>query len=168
LGAAKPTTCEAIAHDDDARTTQLIVVRGEITAERRTDAQCAEVARRDELTDELLGVLHIGERGSPVVDRGDRHNRVHARRKLAEGPISRRNEAAARAAVGDGDQPIAIRVWQRGEQNRIDRAEYRSRGANAERQRENGDDREARMVAEAANSESDVGHDAVDGILPAV
>ena len=66
-------------------------------------------------------------------------------------------------AVPDEDQPVGVRIRQRPEQRLVEQAEDRGVGADAQRERQDGDEREDRLLAERPEGEAEVLHGRLDG-----
>ena len=71
-------------------------------------------------------------------------------------------ERAVRIRAGDADEALGRRVGKRREQNAVHQAEDRGVGADAERQREHGDGREARAAPQHARAEAQVLREGVE------
>src|SRR5262249_36162817 len=118
--------------NDDVRTAAAIVRSVEVAADHRDNAQDAEVRRRDSLTFEPLGLVAARQRRLPRLEDRKRFERSVALRQPAvhaERAADRRAVLCELAACRD---PAGIRIRERLEQDRIDRAEYRGRRADAE------------------------------------
>jgi hypothetical protein len=75
---------------------------------------------------------------------------------------------AVDAVVPDRDDSVGLRIGQRLEQNRVDRAEDGRAGANAEGEREHAEDREPRRTAQPAEGVTGVRERCADDVLPPV
>ena len=93
----------------------------------------------------------------PAVDVIRRHERERAAVAPPVEVVGRRDRtepaALARALLGERHHAIGARIRQRPPQHRVDDAEDRGVGADAERQREERDDRESRLPPQHPNAE---------------
>ena len=142
---------EAVGQERDTIAADRLLLRGERAADERRHAEHGEQVRRDARAVQPLGIAPAGEvevgdgahRGNavehliarpPVVDAGHRARRAH-------------DFALVRSAI-DVDQPIRLAIWQRLQQDAVDDAEHRRRGADAERDGERRGNGEARRANE--------------------
>ena len=148
----KPRLPEAMADDDGGLRVGTRFVRGEGPAGFRRDAENAEeaVAHRAPLGKARLAAAEDRRRIAAV----GRH-RVEARRSVApvdEVRMRYARGAAARVALAERDDAGGLAVRQRPQQHAVDDAEDRGVGADAERQRDHGDEREGGTLEERADA----------------
>ena len=150
--AAEASLPESVAEHDD-RHGLVVFFRQERTAHRGLSAEDREIVAAHHLHGNLLGLgagapVHLGEGEA-------RHLREHlvlvAQILVVE---VRERQIAGIALVGHEDrgQPIRFVHGNRLEQRRVHEAEDRGVGADAERQREHGDGREARALGQHAQA----------------
>jgi len=134
-----------------------MVRRIEGASELRADAEQREVVRRDEQQPHLFRPL--GAREVVLVEPGRRHVLENAG-VLQVLPLGLRDadvvRAHAREVVLHGDELLGVGEGERVEQRRVDDAEDGGRGADAERDGQDGDGREARRLAQEPRGKADV------------
>jgi hypothetical protein len=118
------------------------------------DADDAEVVRRHDETFERLAAVGLDQEiERPRV----RRKRVERRRLLLPfSPLHRRPAAwtgglAVDPRRGNQGQPAGILIGRRREQDALNQAEDRHRGSDAQGEREDGDDGEARLLEQHAH-----------------
>ena len=160
--AAETALPEVVREQDGGPLALVVVLRQQDAAEQGRRAERLEELAGDPHRRDLLGIA-VPREAQPVgVD--DRHLRERLRRlPVVEG---RRRD---RQLVGEADlpgqlrvrgpdhrQPLGIAERQRRQQHRIDDAEDRRVGADPQRQREDGDDRERRPLEQRPAGEAKV------------
>src|SRR5580765_4545957 len=126
---SKATTPETIAQDQDIRAVKLIVGRLEIATENWNNAKRPKVIRGYALSPEKLRLTNSHHRGSPHL-----HNRHRIEGVVLRERLERTEARQARAATQpfkDHHDSVGTGIGERLEEDRIDRAEDRSCGANA-------------------------------------
>ena len=159
---------ETVAQDGDIVTPGAIGGGVEVVPDERRRAERPKVAGADALAAEPLRGGVTSQRGLPGPYHGERTERAASGEELgvrAEGDI---HPVATIRAVGDHDDLARLGIWERLEQNGIDRSEDRGGRADADRQREHRREREARRGAEPAHCVARVGDGGLDPEFPAV
>ena len=130
-----------------------------VNARPRNGWRCS-VVKKDGVTAsaaQLLG-LPLLRRGSRRAHREERRVLDRRRLRLAVDVVGNRHarlrQAHQRIGVPDEHQPVGVRVRQRPQQHLVEQAENRGVGADAERQRQDGDQREDRLLAERTERRS--------------
>ena len=138
----------------------------ETTADERLAAQGGEERRRDRQPAQLLGLpvrgqVH-GAEGEErrVLDRG----RLALAIEIVRNRDARLRQPHQRIAVPDEDETIGGGVRQRPQQNLIQQAENGGVGADAQRQRQHGDEGEDGLLAQRPQRVPDVLHPAPEGL----
>src|SRR5262245_33210816 len=147
---------QPVAEDRHPRAIGTVVGSIEALSDRRRRAQHTEVARAHALTIESLGLGPAGQRRLPGSHHRERFEGTTPLPQLAvcaEGYFLPR---AAGAVVPNRREPVGMRKWERLEQNRIHRAEDRRAGADAQTERQRGDQREAGILQQHSQSKSQV------------
>ncbi len=167
IGVETPSP-QLVAQHDDVRTAEAVVQGREVPPDDRHDAEHLKVVRADALSLEPLGAIHAGDRRPPGPEDRDYLERP---RPLAEFAVQREGAIAARSIAvefQDRHDPIGARIRQRHEEDRIDGAEDGGGTADADREREHGDCREAWRCAQAPRAIPQVGGQRAGDVLPAV
>ncbi len=141
---------QRFADDDDVQS-RVVVRPQKRAAGDGFDPEDVEESGRDPLASDGFGrpVFAVHDHAADVGDEpGDQLEAAAA--IVPVGHVDRRHAVARRAirALPDHDQAIGIGEWQRTKQRRIDQREDGAVGANAERQRQDGHEREARRSPE--------------------
>ncbi len=156
--AARELLPQPVAHDGDTVRAIGRLLRPVEAAELRPHAEHArEVAQRRRDADALrLAVAR--QRAVADPEPGDRLERVFARGQVQHLRYRERRviEVERRDVLPHDVQPVQPFHRQRPEQHRVDQAEDRRVGADAERQRDDGEDREARRRAQRAPGVSQI------------
>ena len=143
--AAAPETLqpEAVAEDDHSVMPRIVFVAAEPASENRPDAQHIEEAGADLGAVGADGRAAARYRQADVVDRG--HARQHAilRAHVEEVRARHHRQRTARHLMEHADQSLGSFVGKRLEDDGVDHSENRRVGADAQRQRQQCDDREA-------------------------
>ena len=152
----EPPPPQAVAQYQHAPSGRRVVGGGEVASQRRSDAERAQEVRRHAHRGNPLGLAVRDERRIP---RSDDRDLVECVRPFA--PVDHRREAdVSGAAVGAGfadvDEPRRIGERQRPEKHRVDHAEDRRVRADAERERHDGDGREAGTAVQQPEPVADV------------
>ena len=112
----------------------------------------------------------LGEVHEPGLEEG--HVLEHRVVLLVEDEHVRRQRelvvAEARRGTANRDEAIGVGVGERLQQHAVDDAEDRGDGAEAERQRERGDDQETRLFQQQAASVADIVNERVHGRTPEI
>jgi len=117
--------------DEFVGTIRSVAAGKKVLPPRMTESLFSQIAREAD-GQERAHVLEDVRLCSPVEEVWPRRRRGHA---VAGQP--------ARVDLQDGHQAIGLRKWQRPEQDRIDDAEHRRVHANAQRKRDDGDERKS-------------------------
>ena len=159
---AEASPPQLIGEQDDALTPDRFFLGAEIAAERRRHPEHPQKRRRDFQRADTLGLAVAGQ----VVRARRRLQCVcrHRRERAAVAPpvevVGRRDgaepAALARPLLGQRDDPIGTRVWQRPPQHGVDDAEDRSSGADPERQRDQRHDRKPGLAPQHPHGENHV------------
>src|SRR5262249_36287204 len=156
---------EPVAEDDRARLTLLAVVGRERAAEQRLRAKHLEQPGRRELRWHLLGLAIARQRHRRVEERRERAERAALRLPVLEGsevddvrlaPLRGRN-------LPRHDEALRLAIRQRSKERRVDDAEDRRARADAQRERDNGDDGQAWLPDERAEADAQIGYEAAHG-----
>ena len=149
-----------MADQHDVLAAGRIFVRREIAADHRLQAQRRQQRRRGLEANELFRIAAAGQR-ERVADR---------QREIAEHLLpllhfeeARIGEADAREVLrlvrrAQSDQPVRLAIRQRTQEDRVDDAEERDVRADAEREAEDGDQREAGRLEQLTDRVTDLGH----------
>ena len=142
-----------MAGSRDGRAAGTIFLRQELTAENRLDAERREQIPGDRGAGEPLGLVFVRERQAASADPGELLERMGARLPVL--PVGIRHivprDVAARLRRVDGDKPRGIAERQRPDLHRIDDAEHRAVDADAEREADDGEGGESRIVGERSD-----------------
>jgi hypothetical protein len=152
---AEPAGPQPMAQHDDAVVARLIFLGREHPAQQRPHAHHLEVVRGDARADDALGRGAVSEVEAREALRRHAFEGGDAGRGIgvvADGHFRRQ----ALERFGDDHQPRRIAQRQRLQHDGVDRTEDSGRAANAEREREDGDRREAWILEELAPREGDV------------
>ncbi len=158
---------ETVAQDRDRVVSLRTFIVGERAPDQRRDAERREEVGRDVHADDFFRRARSGQVDAVVVERRDP---LECRRALAPADEVRRREhvgAARPPRVGfpHHDQASGIAERQRLEQHRVDDREDRRVRADAQRERQHRDRREARRAQAQTDGVADVLKDVVhDGI----
>src|SRR5204862_5551365 len=98
------------------------------------------------------------DRIAPAAERAEGHERLLPGAQIDE--VADRDEllgdAGAAIAMLELDEPVRLRIGQRPQQRRVDHREDRDVGADAERQREDRGEREARLANQEAERVAEI------------
>ncbi len=138
------------------RTFPLRLLRGEHPAELGPDSEHVEEVLRDRHAAQALGLALAAEKiVANTVEREVAGNRRQRLRALAQiqhvADLGRLAGESAAVAVGNPYQAFRIREGQRPQDQRMDDAEDRGAGADAEAGDEDGESRKAGVAAQRAN-----------------
>src|SRR5262245_36098601 len=154
--AAELSLPEAIVEHRDSVVPRLIVAGQQTSAERELQAEQVEQTIADADPSHFARFAGAEHRVNPA---GKRLDLIEHSRLLAHAHEIRWRERVWRAVWikrRDAIQPWSIAVGQRREQHGLDDAEDRAVGANAERQRSQCDDGEARRAVQHAPRVADI------------
>jgi hypothetical protein len=152
VASAQPLLPEAMAHDDRRRRARLTVGFPEVPPHDRPDAEQSEVRPRHNPSAESLGGIAVVER----------HRPIRVGRDLFELSLlglqcqvvgKREPPDVGRRVRVEADELVRIRVGERPQKRRVDRAEDGGRGADAET--DGGDDRQRHHRRPAQPSKTD-------------
>ena len=161
--AAESPLPERVAQHGDGRTVWPGFRLGERAADGWRHAEGLEQAGGRLRDGDLLGALAPEQVGGNHLDQCQRLERLRARAPLEEVQrMHRDGRLRIRRLFPERDEATGIRIRQRTQQHRVDEAEDRGVCADAERQREHGDHREARALAKRAQGVSCVLERALD------
>jgi hypothetical protein len=142
--AAEALLPQPVAQQQDGRRVRQPVSRGERAADERLDAQDVKEVPADAADPELHGIAHAGQRSRVVAYRGHVLEDAGALAQVLD--LWRRERGQRRLPVAhhpDERQPLRLAIGQVGEQHAADHAEHRGVDGDAERERHDGDEREA-------------------------
>ena len=115
---------------------------------------------RDVRCDDVLGDIAVGRRQVPAVFGHDALDRSRLSQLIQlRAAQARVAEAAGAVLQGELHHPIGADVRKRIDQDAVDDAEHRARGANPEREREDGGQRESWTTAQLARRIAEIGDD---------
>ena len=168
----QPVAPESVTDDGHRRRVGAIVAGGQRAAGRRGDAHHRKVVAGNEMRLRPLGARRARDadrhRVFSAADGGQRFERqarlseelIGLVRVQVPGAAERvaAGGAFAHAARAEDDEARRLTHRQRLQQNRVEQRENRRIGADAQRERGDGDDREARGPQERANREANVAH----------
>ena len=149
-----------MADQDDVLAAGRIFGWREIATDRRLQAQCRQQRRRGLEANELFRIAAAGQR----------ERVAYRQREIAEhlllllhGEVARIGEADARQVLrlvrrAQSDEPVRFAIRQRTQKDRVDDAEERDVRADAEREAEDGDQREAGRLEQLTDRVTDLGH----------
>jgi len=148
----------AVRQYDDEVVAGLVLGGREQAAERGPDAEHVEQVGRRVRADQALGLAPARERGSPAVEHGKGVERRAAVAVILDVQVRVPVLVEVDSRVGHPDHrdPVGVRVRQRPQQHAAGHAEHGRAGADAERQRDDRHDREARAAAQDAERVADV------------
>ena len=167
-GVAAEALPQRVAEDDDVGALRAIVRPGEVAPEQRCHAERPEVAGAHPLRVEPFGHVAPAEGRLPGLEDRQRGERVAPLRHLAVGPVGDVEPGARRADLRDRHQALRVGIRQPFEQDGIDRAEDGRGGADTERQRQDGERGERRVLPQSPGGVREVGGRAADDALPPV
>ncbi len=155
---AERASPEAVADHDDGRDAGRVVLGAEETADLRARAKQLKVGRARE---HGFDALRLGPASQVRRDRPDPHHVVEQTGAIAVVHQLRRREARvlqvdAPEVRADADEPIGVRVGQRAEDDGFDDREDGRRGGDADREREQRNQREAGRQAQPADCHPDI------------
>ena len=132
----------------------------EAAADERLAAERREERRRDREPAQLLRLPVRGEADGAEREEGRVFDGLGLALpvQIVRNRHARLRQAHQRVAVPDEHEAVGGRVRQRAQQHLIQQAEDGGIGANPERQRQDGDEREDRLLAQRAQRVSDVLH----------
>ena len=166
--AAEARLPDAVGQDHVLVGVRLRLVLGEAAAEERLAPERGEERRRDRERPQLLRLAALGQVDAAageqrrVLDRG--------RLGLAIEVVGNRDaglrQPHQRIGVPDEDQPVGVRIRQRPQERLVEQAEDRGVGADPERQGQDRDQGEDRLLAKRAEGVADVLHGCLDGKEP--
>ena len=160
LVAAETFLPEGMAQHRDVRTARAIVIGGEGAAEERLDAERAEEIFGDANALEIFRIAPAGEGESGERLRGELGETLLL---IAPGGVARPgNIRAIEAAFGErtpgAHELLRLRIGERTQEERVDGGEENGVGANAEGQRDDGENGEAGLSQELSQSVAKVIH----------
>ena len=155
IGTWRPTTpgsppnrfCQTlVAEERDGRRVQVIFLGAELPPENRLHAEEREGLGGDVRAEKTLGLFAVGDDEGGVLPRAEAFQRGRLLPDLEE--IGKRQAVVVLGALLEvlrevDEALLVLDERERPEQNRIDDREAGRAGSNAERDGENGDDREA-------------------------
>ena len=167
VGSPPYRRCHTACAEEDRRGRFLHRVFGrEDPAERGVGAEHGKEIRRDQPDAQLFRFRVAVERRGVRPDRAEAGEQRPALAQIVQ--LRARERRARVAGVGqvapDEDQPRRVAERQRRDQHRVDAAEDGGVGADAERQRGDDDERDARRAHEAAARVADVLERGVDSV----
>ncbi len=155
--AAKPLLPEAVADNDRQRAAGPAICRGERSAEHRRDAEHVEVGPRHDPAPQQFGgrAVVVGHRSALVSGDLGEVRLLRFERQV----VGNREREFERRRVGvDAHETAGIRVRERPEERRVDRAEDRRRGADAQADRDQDRQRQHRNADQAPKRDLEVLH----------
>ena len=147
---------EAVTEQGDGRGAEAIVVRIEVAAKSRMEAEGWEKCRGDHEAVDALGLAGAGEVVILMTVHGDGGEAFGLALPVEEVEIVDGRLVLAGVFPVDGDELAGVRVRQRIQEHAVDDGEERGVGADAERQGEDGDDAKRRRLEEHAEGEAKV------------
>ena len=155
---AEAATPQRVGQQHDLIASVDLFVVAQVAAERRSDAERREKRRRHAESEQALRLAGAGQVHRPLAVGIHRRDRPAVAPPVEE--VRRRDRTVqpsfARPLLGDRHHPIRVGIRQRSPQHRVDNAEDGGVGADAERQRHQRDNREARLADEHPQAEPDV------------
>ena len=145
-----------------------VVARAEQTADRRPNAEYRKIAAGHEHALAVDRLLRVGKvRAEDSVSRDPNEDRLRlleiAEHRVAENGIAVASHVALRlpglgAGGGEVDQPMGLLHRQGAQQHLVEQRENSGVRADAERQRQDGDQRDERRLEQRSEREFQVGH----------
>jgi hypothetical protein len=165
IGAAvEPLAPELLVHDHDLRRARLVLAFGQGAAQNRIEVEDFEEIAGYESAPDALGPFTARQVHALRLKGGELFDRARLVAQVVE--LQDGNAVAVAGGIGreDVDQSFGIMIRQRAQQDGIDDAEDRGVRANAERESENGDDREGRRFQKLTKRIAKIGnHNFGDG-----
>ena len=156
---AESATPECVAEHDHASRARVVVSHGEQAAQGRAYAEQLEVVAGDHESRQRLRIAVAGDVRSPSLIRGHRCEGVIPIAPVGEVRRSKplRFREAARSVIGPQlHELLGVSIRQRPEEHRAQHAEHGGVRADADREREEGDDGEAGRAAEDAGTDGEI------------
>ena len=147
----------------------LPLVARKPSSQLRPDPQLLQEPRRDLHAHQALRLARSGQRVADVAEerevRRERLERPVVARQLLVGgdAVGLAAQPFASTGVGNPYQPVGIAKGQRLEHERVDDAEHRRIGADADRQNQDGDQRVPRFADQPAKRQSEIVEERLEG-----
>jgi hypothetical protein len=147
---------QSSADDDQRAATDLVFAGRKQSAQDRLDTENGKEIGRDIIAWRSLCISHPGKREAALMSNGERGEGLVVPLPIAKVWIGNGALGKVGFALVNGDKLTGIRKRKRIQQHAVDDGEQRSVCADAERQREDRDESESRILAQDADAVSDV------------